>query len=86
MALSPDLLEILRCPENRTVLKLAEADVVTKVNEAIKAGTLKSKKGEAVSEAIDAGLVREDGAILYVVRADIPVMLIDEGIPLDQLG
>ncbi len=31
MALSPNLLEILRCPEKRTVLKLAEADVLKRI-------------------------------------------------------
>lgn len=86
MALSPNLLEILRCPENRTVLKLAEADLLTKLNDAIAAGTLKNKADQVVSEKLDAGLVREDETIVYAVRDDIPVMLIEEGIPLAQLG
>ena len=34
---------------------------------------------------IDAALVRGDGALAYVVRDDIPVMLVDEAVPLDQL-
>jgi uncharacterized protein YbaR (Trm112 family) len=86
VALSPSLLEILRCPENRTVLKLAEADLLTKLNDAVAAGTLKNKGDQAVSEKLDAGLVREDEAIVYAVRDDIPVMLIEEGIPLAQLS
>ncbi len=86
MALSPDLLEILRCPDDRTPLKLAEPDMVDKLNAAIEAGSIKNKEGKAVSEKIDAGLVREDGKIVYPVRDDIPVLLIDEGIPTDQLG
>ena len=33
-------------------------------------------------EAVAEGLVREDGDWLYPVRDDIPIMLIDEAIPL----
>ena len=86
MALSPDLLEILRCPENRTTLEVADAALVAKLNEAVAAGTLKNKGGEAVSEKLDSGLVREDKAIVYAVRDDIPVMLVEEGIALDQVS
>ena len=39
-----------------------------------------------MKEQIEAGLVREDGRILYPVRDDIPVMLIDEAIPLEDLS
>jgi uncharacterized protein len=83
--LDSDLLEILVCPENKTPVKLAEDALVEKLNEAIAAGTLKNRAGELLTEKVDAGLLREDGAYLYVVRDDIPVMLIDEAIPMEQL-
>jgi uncharacterized protein YbaR (Trm112 family) len=35
-----------------------------------------------VKEAIDGGLIRADGKLLYPIRRNIPVMLVDEGIPL----
>jgi uncharacterized protein YbaR (Trm112 family) len=38
--------------------------------------------GSAVTEPIDGGLVRADEAILYPIRDRIPILLIDEGIPL----
>ena len=85
MALSPDLLEILRCPENRTALSVADADLVAKLNAAIAAKSLKNKGGEPVGEPVDGALVREDRQVAYAVREDIPVMLVEEGIPLDQL-
>lgn len=81
----PELLSILVCPENKTPVHLADADLVEKVNAAIAAGTLKYRNGEKVDEPIDAALVRADNACLYAIREDIPVMLIDESITLDQL-
>ena len=39
---------------------------------------------DEVAEPIDGGLIREDGKILFPIRQDIPVMLIDQGIPLGQ--
>ena len=82
MALSPDLLEILRCPENRTILEVADDALIAKLNDAVSAGTLKNKAGEPVKAKLDSGLVREDKAIAYPVRDDIPVMLIEESIEL----
>jgi uncharacterized protein YbaR (Trm112 family) len=38
-----------------------------------------------VEERIEEGLVREDDGVLYPVRDAIPIMLIDEAIPLDDV-
>ncbi len=81
-----ELLDILVCPENKSAVKLASDDVVEKINDAIQAKSLKNRAGEKIEEAIDAGLLREDGAYLYAIRDDIPIMLIDESIPMDQLS
>ena len=35
---------------------------------------------------MDGGLVREDRAFLYRIEDDIPIMLIDEAVPLKDLG
>lgn len=80
------LLDILVCPENKTPVKLVDDATVAKVNGAIQEGSLKNRGGEAVEDKIDAGLLREDGAYLYPIRDDIPIMLIDESIPMEQLG
>ncbi len=39
-----------------------------------------------MKDRIEEGLVREDGKVLYPVRDDIPVMLLDEAIRLDTLS
>ena len=81
----PKLLEILVCPENKTPVTEADAALVARVNAAIESGTLKNRAGEMVEERVDGGLIREYRAYLYPIRDDIPIMLIDEAIPLSQL-
>lgn len=82
MALHPELLKILVCPEDHSPLNEADAQLVERVNAQIAANSLKNRAGKPVSERIDGGLVRADGKYLYPVRQDIPVMLIDEALPL----
>ena len=84
--LDPELVEILACPETKQPVRLADADLVQRVNAAIAAGTLKNRDGEAVNEPIQTALVREDGQYLYPVRDDIPVMLIGEAIEVGKIG
>ncbi len=79
------LLEILVCPETKEPLGLADEELLGRLNRAIEAGELSNRGGEAVTEPLEVGLVREDGLVLYPVREDIPVMLIDESIQLDSL-
>ena len=79
-----ELLKILVCPENKTPVTPAPSDLIERINAAIASGGVKNRAGEAVAEPIDEGLIREDGRYLYPVRDDIPIMLIDEAIPLDQ--
>ena len=84
--LDKDLLAILCCPETKQAVVLADDLVIQKVNGAIERGLLKNKAQKPVTEKLDGGLVRSDNKILYPVREDIPFMLIDEGIPLDQIA
>jgi uncharacterized protein YbaR (Trm112 family) len=81
----PDLLEILVCPESRTPVRLADKELLDMVNRRITEGRLRTRGGETVTEPLAAALVREDGALLYPIRDDIPVMLIEEAIPLEPL-
>jgi uncharacterized protein YbaR (Trm112 family) len=82
----PELLAILVCPENKTPVALAGDELMARVNTAIEAGTLKNRAGTVIEDKAEAGLVREDGEYLYLIRDDIPIMLIDESVPLKQLG
>jgi uncharacterized protein YbaR (Trm112 family) len=77
-----ELLKILCCPETHQELRLADPAVIEKLNRQIAAGAFKNRAGQPVQEKFDGGLIRADGKYLYPIRRDIPVMLVDEAIPL----
>ena len=83
--LDKELLEILVCPETKQDLTLADEALVEKVNARIAKGDLNNRSGQKVEAAIDAGLVRSDKQYLYIIRDDIPVMLIDDAIALQGI-
>ncbi len=77
-----DLLDILACPDTHQPLKQADAGLLEKVNASVASGDCTNVGGAKVEEALEGGLVREDEKIVYPIRDSIPVLLIDEGIPL----
>jgi len=76
-----ELLDILCCPETKQNVALADAETIKKINAAINAAKATTRGGTTIKDPIDAGLLREDGKYLYPIREDIPIMLIDEAIP-----
>ena len=80
----PELVEILVCPDTKLNVDLAPAETVEKINLAIKENQVLNVDGQSVKEALQDGLLREDDKIIYPVRDSIPVMLIGEGIPMEQ--
>jgi len=81
-----EMLEIFVCPQDQSPLRLADEELVAKINRAIAAGEIKNQGGQPLTDRLDGGLVRQDGATLYPIIDDIPVLLIDEAIPLDQIA
>lgn len=78
------LLDILVCPETKQALRPADKSLLGTLNASISAGAVTTRGGETLSEAVAEGLVRDDGSVLYQVRDGIPIMLIDESIPLPR--
>ncbi len=80
--MTPELLDILCCPETRQPLRLAGPELIERLNRALAAGSLLNRRGQPVAEPLTAGLIRQDGRFLYPIFGTIPVMLVDEAIPL----
>jgi len=78
------LLDILVCPDTKQPVERAADDVLAQLNAAIREGSVTNRGGQAVVEPLEEGLVRSDGKVLYPVRDDIPIMLIDESIQLSR--
>jgi len=79
----PELVAILVCPETRTRLHLADEALIARLNCEAAEGLLKNRVGQAIEGPIEGGLIREDGRFLYPIVDGIPMMLIDESIPLE---
>ncbi len=79
------LLDILACPETRESVLLADETFIDRINRRIEAGEMVNRAGEKVSERVNGGLIRRDRRYMYVIRDDIPVMLIEQAIPLEGL-
>jgi uncharacterized protein YbaR (Trm112 family) len=83
-AMRKDLLGVLRCPEDRSALTPADPALLSRLNAAIRAGRLRNRRGRQVEQTLDGGLVRAAGDLLYPIVDEIPVLLLDEAIPLNQ--
>ncbi len=84
MMIHSELLKMLVCPENHSELSVASNELVARINAAAASGTLVNKAGRKVERHLDGGLVRADQAVLYPIVEEIPMLLVDEAIPLDQ--
>ncbi|NMC21007.1 MAG: hypothetical protein GYA33_11390 [Thermogutta sp.] len=84
--LDAQLSAILACPDTRQPLRAAAPELIAAVNAAIAAGRVNNRAGQTIREPVEELLVRQDGAVAYPVREGIPVLLIDEGIPLEGLA
>ena len=82
--LAATLLEILRCPETHQELRLADPVLIDRLNARIAAGAMRNRAGQPLTEPLQGGLVRADGKFLYPIRRDLPVMLVEEALPLEN--
>jgi uncharacterized protein YbaR (Trm112 family) len=82
MSQAVDPVGALACPATHLPLHPAPEAVIERLNTQVARRSLRDASGSLVTGAIDAGLLREDGAVLYPVRAGVAVLLIEAGIVL----
>jgi uncharacterized protein YbaR (Trm112 family) len=79
-----DLLKLLVCPEDRSPVTVASTALIARINDAIGRRLLKNRADRILERPLAGGLLRGDQAVLYPIVDEIPMMLVDEGIPLHQ--
>ena len=85
MNLDKFLLDILVCPATKKSLQLMDAPTLHKLNVAIDKGKLRDQGGSLVSLRLQSALLREDGVIAYPVWDEMPRLLVEAAIEMDQL-
>jgi uncharacterized protein YbaR (Trm112 family) len=83
--LSAEFLAMLRCPEDHSSLSPAEPALAARLNEAVAAGRLKNRAGQKVEKRLDGVLLRADGQVAYPIIDEIPILLVDEGILVNEV-
>jgi uncharacterized protein YbaR (Trm112 family) len=76
------LLELICCPQTHQTLTPLSSDKLAEVNRRISLGQISTVNGIVVRTPLPAGLVREDGKVIYPIRDGIPLLVPEEGIPL----
>jgi uncharacterized protein YbaR (Trm112 family) len=82
MAIDPDLLEILVCPQTKGELELVDLppevrrQLVAKYQEHFREGP----------PVVEKGLYSPDSQLVYPIVSDIPIMLVDDALPASAIG
>jgi uncharacterized protein len=84
MTIDRRLLEILCCPVSKRGLRPLRSDQLQWLNEAIAHGSVADVDGRSLGAALEAGLITDDGRVIYRVEDDIPVLLPEDGIGTTQ--
>jgi uncharacterized protein YbaR (Trm112 family) len=79
-----EVLKLLRCPEDRSPLAVADDALIARLNWAIRAGQVRNQAGRRLEKPINGGYVRTAGDLLYPIVDHIPVLLGDEAIALND--
>jgi uncharacterized protein YbaR (Trm112 family) len=82
--ITEELLAILCCPVTKVPVRMLGEKELAQVNEQITKGAVKSVDGSKVDKQLSEGLITTDKKTIYRIDEDIPVMLADVGIPVDQ--
>lgn len=84
--MSEETLRLLRCPESREPLRIAGAELIQQLNEAIREKGVHNRADRPVTRPLEGGLLRESGDLLYPVFDEVPLLLADEAILLASIS
>lgn len=82
MAIDPDLLEILVCPQTKGELELV--DLPAELCEQLVAKYQEHFREE--KPVVEKALYSPDSGLVYPIVSDIPIMLVDEALPASAIG
>jgi len=82
MNLDAEFLSKLRCPRTHRPLRPITAAERSALNDAIAGGRVQTVGGRVVDRPLEDGLVPDGEAFAYPVDGGIPILLVDEAIPL----
>ena len=74
-----------QCPETKVPVRPLVRAELDALNRAIVSGGVLTTAAVAVAAPLQAGLITQDGKLVYRIEDDIPVMLTDEAIGTTQL-
>lgn len=80
------LLDILVCPASRQPLGLLDRAGLDALNRAVAAGTVRRVDDALQADAVSEALITDDRRTIYRIDDGIPVLLVEEGIPVSGLG
>lgn len=79
-----EFLNILRCPKTQSPFELMSAEEVAKLNHAIGEGKVKQVDGAVVKKPVNEALITRDHKTVYRIDDGIPILVIEQGIPVAQ--
>lgn len=85
MPIDKELLDILCCPKTKVDVELLSDTDLTRLNNKIAEGNIKQVDGKKVNSPLKEALITIDRKTVYPIDEGIPVMLIDMGIPFEQV-
>ena len=80
--LTPEFLDLLRCPESKQRLAPAPPALVARLESDRIAGNLRNRAGKTVAKSIEEGLLRADGKRFYLISTGFPILITEESIDL----
>ncbi|TWT66104.1 Trm112 family protein [Allorhodopirellula solitaria] len=83
MIMTPDILQMLRCPADGGALVLADRQLIDQVNAAIADGTARDQLDTRVDDPIDAGVLNSTKTRIYPIRDNIATLIADDAIRVD---